>query len=228
MPGFDPSEARDAIGRWTKAIGSAITNAASDAVKNLMQKAKEAEPEVEEVGKKIADALNGRFTGINLKSEERIREKAKKEYGGDVSKIKDSVRTTIVVDYDKLPSVVDTIRPIPGIDRIKIQDGAEFFGYKGILVNYKTTNGIDAEIQVNSPGMLYAKEAKKDGTHFLTDSQYADIQKRTGLNGGLGHEYYEKIRSYRKNGRVPTDSEQIEIGNLIKKSEEYYSHFYGF
>lgn len=224
--GFDPNEPRDAMGRWTDSSGTATHLAASDSVKNLMAKAKEAAPELDEEAKKVAELVGGTATGINLKSEERIKEKAAKEYGGDVSKVKDAVRTTIVADYSKLEAAAEALKNIPGITRVKIQDGDEFFGYKGVLANYKTKNGITAEIQVNSPGMLYAKEAKKDNTKFLSDKQYAEIKAKTGLEGGLGHVYYEQIRSTKDRELKPEEQKKVE--GLIQKSKQYYSNFYGF
>jgi len=34
-------------------------------------------------------------------------------------------------------------------------------GYSGNIVNIKTSNGLTAEIQVNTPKMIYAKEKPK-------------------------------------------------------------------
>lgn len=244
MP-FDPNEPRDERGRWTDSgggstdimtrfaskIGSAIKKAASDAVNILMRKAKDASAELNSVADQVAQAVGGINTGINLKSEARIKEKAEKEYGGDVSKVKDAVRTTIVVPYDKLEHAAQELKKFVGTDgRVKIQDGPEFFGYKGVLSNVRLSNGIMAEIQVNSPGMLYAKEAKKDNTKFLTDQQYADIKAKTGLEGGLGHVYYEQIRSLSRGAGTEHMTPEVEkkVNGLIQQSNKYYSHFYGF
>ncbi len=231
--GFDPTEPRDAHGRWTDDLSTetvrATMSAASDAIANLLAKAKEAAPEVEQETNLIAQLVGGRPTAINLKGETRIREKVEKEEGGDVSKIKDAVRSTIVIDYEKLDEALRVVQNTPGL-KVKLQVGDEFFGYRGIKINYRTSNGIDSEIQINSPGMLYAKEAKKDGTKFLTDQQYKDIERRTGLPPGLGHVYYEEIRSLTdkvKAGTLTPQEEEHRNG-LIQKSKQDYANFYGF
>jgi hypothetical protein len=227
MPGFNPDEPRDPLGKWTAGLTTATYQAATDAVDNLMSKAKESTEEVEAVAQQAASEIPGaRVAPINLKSKERIIEKAQKEYGGNVNRIKDAVRTTIVVDYSKIEAAAEALKKIPGIDRVKIQDGDEYFGYKGVLANYKTKSGIDAEIQINSPGMLYAKEAIKDKMKLLTPKQYEEIKSKTGLPGGKGHEYYEQIRKHR--GEVPTAELEQKIDGLIKQSKQYYSNFYGF
>lgn len=80
-------------------------------------------------------------------------------------------------------------------------------------------NGIKAEIQVNTPKMIFAKEKEADARRILGDKVWGDIARKTGMKGGLGHEYYEQIRLLNK------ETDAIKIAKLAKKSEEYYSHF---
>lgn len=110
--------------------------------------------------------------------------------------------------------------------RVKLQDGPEYFGYRGILTNIKTENGLLAEMQVNSPGMIYAKVFKEEALLVIGEQEYDDIAKKTGLPGGLGHVYYEQIRAINIDTASKQELEKLE--KLKKQSEEYYSHFYGF
>lgn len=244
MP-FDPNQPRDYHGRWTDTgasehsnvmqrwganIKNAVRGAASDLLKTILQKAKEAAPEVAQEAGKIAEAVGGSVVPINLKSAERIVEKANNKYGGDLNKVTDTVRTTIMVNYSKLEAAAEELSKLPGIQRVKIQEGEEYFGYKGILANYKTKNGVVSEIQVNSPGMLYAKEASKDKMGLLTPAQKEEIFRKTGLECCKGHEYYEQIRTVTNDLPVPlwTPAMHAQVDNIVKLSKEYYSHFYGF
>lgn len=244
---FDPNQPRDYHGRWTdtgaegeahttvmqrwgKNIGNAVRGAASDMLKMILQKAKEAAPELQDEAKKVADAVGGTLVPINLKSGERILEKANNKYGGDLNKVTDTVRTTIMTTYDKLETAAAKLNALPGIVRVKIQDGEEYFGYKGILANWKASNGVVAEIQVNAPGMLYAKEASKDNMGLLTPAQKEEIFKRTGIPCCKGHEYYEQIRTVTHDLPIPLWTTEMHkaVDGIIAKSKEYYSHFYGF
>ncbi len=57
-----------------------------------------------------------------------------------------------------------------------------------------TKAGIPAEIQVNSPEMIFAKEPGTVARQFLGDQRYDEIAARSGVPGGLGHELYEQWR----------------------------------
>jgi hypothetical protein len=235
MPGFNPDEPRDPLGKWTTGLATAVQSAATDKkdpVQDLLEKAKQVAPEVEAEANKIGALIAGDVSPVNFKSETRMREKAQKEYGGDATKIVDSVRTMIFVPYDKLQASYDAVSKLPEFQsdaggRAKvIGTRGEQFGFQGVLTNFKTSKGISAEIQINAPGMIYAKEDKKDKNPLLPQSKYDEIFKKTGLPPGKGHTFYEEIRSYR--GSVPTEEQQKRINFVIKQSEEYYSHFQGF
>ena len=90
----------------------------------------------------------------------------------------------------------------------------------------KTENGLTAEIQVNFPGMIYAKEPKEIALHYMSATKYNEIAKKTGLEGGLGHAYYEKIRVIPKQNM--TAAQQKQRDELIEQSKDYYKNFYGF
>lgn len=90
-------------------------------------------------------------------------------------------------------------------------------GYSGNIVNIRTSNGLTAEIQVNTDRMIYAKELPEEAKRILGENRWNEIHKETGLEGGIGHKYYEEWRMMDK-----SNPKAIEIA---KKSAEYYSHF---
>lgn len=190
-----------------------------------MNKAKEAGNEVDKLGNDIANKYAGKVTPINFKSENSITRKVNDELGGDVTQLKDAVRNTVVVPYNKLNDVVSQLRTNPKFVRVKVQEGPEYYGYKGVITNIKTSNGIYGEMQVNSPGMIYAKEPKAIALNYMDEGAYNSIAEKTGLPGGLGHHYYEEIRQIN-----PVTASEIDLTRrltLIEESKKYYSNFLG-
>jgi hypothetical protein len=58
-----------------------------------------------------------------------------------------------------------------------------------------TKSGLLAEIQVNSPEMIYAKEPEALARVILGNDTFDKIAAKTGVEGGLGHAFYEQGRS---------------------------------
>lgn len=199
-----------------------------DQIPGIMAKAKEGGPQLDELGNKYAKEYGGTVTPLNYKSYDSITRKTRDELGGDYKQIKDSVRNTVVVAYDKLDAIAAELKTKPEFIRVKVQQGPEYFGYKGIITNVKLKNGTIAEMQVNSPGMIYAKVSKKDALNVMSEAEYNKIAEITGLPGGLGHEYYDIIRELKPkiDDGTATAADLATYNNTIKKSEEYYSHFY--
>lgn len=199
-----------------------------DQIPNIQKKAKEGGPELDEIGNKYAKEFDGTITPLNYKSYDSITRKTRDELGGDYTKVTDAVRNTVVVDYNKIDSIAVQLKTDPRFTRVKVQEGPDYFGYKGIITNVRLKNGTIAEMQVNSPGMIYAKVGKKDALNVMTEAEYQKIADLTGLPGGLGHEYYDTIRELK--GKISrgeaTSADLATYNNTIKKSEEYYSHFY--
>lgn len=63
----------------------------------LMEKAKSAETYVSSLSNSIAEKFGGYSTPVNFKSYDSIKRKANSDYNGNVNKIQDSVRTTIIL-----------------------------------------------------------------------------------------------------------------------------------
>jgi len=46
--------------------------------------------------------------------------------------------------------------------------------------------------------MIYAKEKPENAKRILGEKRWKEIQKQTGMEGGLGHKYYEEWRALDK------------------------------
>lgn len=78
-------------------------------------------------------------------------------------------------------------------------------------------NGVIAEIQVNTPRMIYVKETPGIAKSILGVELWNSIKRQIGLEGGLGHKYYEEYRILNK--------ESIRAREILEFSVKYYSHF---
>ena len=191
----------------------------------LIAKSEEIKDEVQAFAVIVAAKFGGRVTPINLKTRASIIHKlGTAEVNHDAREIKDAVRTTIIVDADKVEGVRSYFKQIKSsggnVQRIKVQAGSVFLGYTGTIVNINGANGLTAEIQVNTPKMIYAKEPPEDAKRIIGEALWRKIRRETGLPGGLGHKYYEQYRS------LTYEQQRSELGREIaRKSEEYYSHF---
>lgn len=66
--------------------------------------------------------------------------------------------------------------------------------------------------------MIYAKEKPIDAMRIIGKKRWSEIKKETGLEGGLGHKYYEEYRE------TPKKEIQRRL-KLEKLSNDYYKHF---
>lgn len=191
----------------------------------LIAKSEEIKDEVQAFAISVAAEFGGRVTPVNLKTRASIiRKLSTAEVNHDAHAIKDAVRTTIIVDSDKVEGVRSYFKQIKSsggnVQRIKVQAGSVFLGYTGTIVNINGANGLTAEIQVNTPKMIYAKEPPEDAKRIIGEALWRKIRRETGLPGGLGHKYYGQYRL------LTYEQQQSELGREIaRKSEEYYSHF---
>lgn len=185
-------------------------------VKEIRQKAATVGDEVQSVAERIASKHNGYATPINFKSEDSILRKVNTE-GITPYDIKDAVRTTIIVPKSKIEHVLQELSEYSGFVRLKRQRPESFMGYSGNIINIRTSNDLIAEIQVNTDRMIYAKEMPKDAKKILGEERWNEIREQTGMEGGLGHKYYEE---WRRMDRASNEAQKI-----AQNSMEYYSHF---
>ncbi len=173
-------------------------NIPDEKVKEIMKIAKDVSTDFQSKTESIAREFDAIVSPVNLKSKESIERKLNdKDINGDIEKIYDFVRNTIVVQNNQCTDkVIDkieqnfTIATKDGEKRIKTQSTP--LGYTGTLVNVKL-NGIVGEIQINTPQMIYAKD--DSAKSLLPKDMFDEISKKSGMKCGLGHKFYEEWRS---------------------------------
>ena len=185
----------------------------------LMSKARKVGGAIQNQAETAAKKYGGVVTPINYKGFSSMYRKLGSEKDMLVSDIKDSVRNTIIVEKGDIGKVVKELQSLPTFSRYKQQAPEDFCGYSGNIINLKMPNGIQAEIQVNTPKMIYAKETEANARKILGDKVWEQIAKETGTQGGLGHKYYEDIRI------LDEVKDRAKIAELTKLSKSYYAHF---
>lgn len=185
---------------------------------------KAAEPAKLEIDKQ-ADEVAKKYGAIvakaPLKGMERAAIKVVEDYAGDFTQLKDVARNTIIAvkdgTFEKIFADVSKGKNVEKASLITPEKNP--LGYSGANIKIKTSNGHIAETQVNSPIMIYAKEAAKDAIKLLGEELYNKIKDKVGIEGGRGHKYYERWRSikYPKNYAQRSQKEAIE-----QKSRNYY------
>lgn len=176
-------------------------------------KAPAAKAEIDAVADELAAQYGGKVAKAPIKSQERAIQKINGDYEGDPTKIKDLARNTIIVEGDKVNTVAGELASRGA--KVKVIDGAsDPLGYSGVNSTVNTKAGIPAEIQVNSPEMIYAKESEPMARALLGDDAYNAVAARTDVPGGLGHKYYEEWRVL--------DPKSPEAQAIAEKSRAYY------
>lgn len=188
-------------------------------VEITMSRARLSGGEMQKIATRVASKYDATCTAINYKSTASIRRKvlAEREDMPNFTpeKLKDAVRTTIISERTRIQDIIHDLSENKSTIRVKPQKTE--LGYTGHIVNMRMANGMIAEIQVNTPKMIYAKEPPEVAKVLLGQNLWNAIKKETGLTGGLGHKYYERYRLLDK------DSE--EARKILKLSVKYYSHF---
>lgn len=197
----------------------------------LMKQAKDVGNELDDAAQALAKKYSADITPLNLKGYDSIVRKAtddlkgnviqgfKHKVTGELEGVKDAVRTTIITDKSNLEKVAADLKAMKMTQRVKVQDFTTSSGYRGYLANVKLSNGTWGEIQINTPEMIFAKEKPADAKFVIGEKKWNEIHKKTGLEGGLGHKYYEEERVLKV-----TDLAGKEAINA--KSRAYYSQFY--
>lgn len=200
--------------RDNKSVYQKITVESS--ISEIVKRASSVGDEVQSIAERIAIKNGGYVTPINFKSTTSITRKVITE-GITPYDIKDAVRTTITVPKSRIEDVLEELYKTEGFLRLKRQKPESFMGYSGNIVNIRTTNGLTAEIQVNTERMIFAKERPEDAKRILGKKRWEEIHNEAGMEGGLGHKYYEQWRIL--------DKSSNEALKIVEKSIEYYSHF---
>lgn len=171
---------------------------------------------------KFADDALKKLGGIKVikapvKGYARAMEKVINDYNGDVSKIGDLARNTIIVNSEAdVQRIIQSLQTHPSVIKGSVTlPSPETMGYFGGNIKVMTDSGLMAEIQVNTPAMLYAKE--KDAQQLLGNVLFNKIKKATGMEPGRGHALYEKFRVM-----SPEEMAGPSGQSLAKQSADYY------
>lgn len=205
---------------------SAVPKTNKDA-KSLMKEAKQAGSELDKEATRIAEKNGAKLTPLNYKGYDSMVRKANSDLGGLVYKdgpikgIQDSVRNTIIADADSIKNIKLDIEGSRIFKDMKVQNYTET-GYRGYLSHVKLKNGTIGEIQINTPEMIFAKEPPQVAKAVIGEDTWRAIQKKTGLQGGLGHKYYEEERVINGTDEIS----EAKRAAVQKKSRDYYSKFY--
>jgi len=214
-----PGSGRHPEGRNQDAGNNVQPN--SPEIQNLMTKAKESSAEVEKIGQTIASQFGGHLSETDYKSASSIARKANDYYKGNVNKVKDAIRNTVILDKHKIEESTQYAKQIPGyVKTNQRRPESDTLGYKGYAIVYKTKNGIYAEVQINTPEMIYAKETEIRARKMIGDKKYDEIFKKTGIEGGLGHKLFEEWRSLKENSNI------LRKKQLENESINYYKYFF--
>lgn len=187
-------------------------------INDVLVRANEVKYEVQGLAESVAYKFGGGVTPINLKTFASIKRKVNSERISPYD-LKDTVRTTIIVDKDKIDGVLKNLSDSDLFLRLKVQKPESFMGYSGNIVNIVTSKGVIGEIQVNTAKMIYAKEVPENAKRILGDELWNKISKEIGVEGGLGHKYYEEARI------LDPVNDFGKLSEIIEKSVQYYSKF---
>lgn len=184
----------------------------------LVGKAKASGAEIDLLGKELARKHKGYVTPINYKSADSITRKVTTELKGAVYDVKDSVRNTIIVPKGQMNTAIKDMTKDSRFIRVKRQlHDTDPMGYSGVISNVRAKNGVIGEVQLNTDKMIYAKNSPSSAQKLIGKKRWNEIRKETGLEGGLGHKYYEEWRV------LPPES--LKAIELTEKSKAYYSNF---
>lgn len=192
-------------------------NTSPDAITGFLEKTKSFATVFDEKSKALAEQMNCLVTPLSIKRNARIFEKSMSDYNGDITRCRDVVRNTFIVASDKeAQNLLTQIEKVFEIDKLKIQLAEkDALGYSGMLMNVKTSANTYAEIQINTPQMIYAKAS---GSEQILGTKLYNKLKKSGIDEGMGHTYYEQWRTLINN----PDRFNSEIDEIVRKSKDYY------
>ncbi len=186
-------------------------------IDQAIEAAKAASADFQTKAEAIAKKFNATITPVNLKSRESTLRKLNSEPDGRIEDIYDLVRNTIVVkDSADIPKIIEEIQnqfeiPTGKDGKLRIKFQSTSMGYTGTLVNVQL-KGVKGEIQINTPQMIYAKD--NSAKSILSKELFEEIERKSGLECGLGHKYYEEWR-------LPSTTEERKR-ELEELSRKYY------
>lgn len=153
-------------------------------VEELMEKSQEVKAEFEKLVKDFAGKIQA--SGVYIapdKLASRISQKARTDYDGKVERVVDPIRATIEIkSLGEYRRATRLFSPADNSSVVRFQDGFakpdNDGGLRRILVNYKLSNGMIAEIQVRHAGMEKAYD-KTAGLYSRIRAFRAELEDHT-------------------------------------------------
>ena len=188
---------------FSKALLDEVREKAQGKIKDAVFRDAEASAkELAAFGELMAQKYGAIIARAPTKSEERASQKVASDYGGDWHQLKDVSRMTVIVPtLDICKSVVIEIhnyfRGNRGGSVMQVKDvsgSQDPCGYSSTTVFVRTKAGRPAEIQVNIPQIIYAKQGELSFIKTCGASTFLKIKATYQIEGGLGHALYEIYR----------------------------------
>lgn len=162
----------------------------------MYSQAPAAKQHIDEIAVGLAKKYRGTAISAPLKGRERAWEKVINDYGGDVTKIKDVARNTLVVKKRNIGNVINDLQGRGATIKV-INSLPGDSGYRGVHATISTGSGLSAEIQIHTPSMVVANLPESVARRALSAQAYSDINgfvTRNGYSSGKAHSLYEVIR----------------------------------
>lgn len=189
-------------------------------LEEAMSAASSAKTFIDDIASRVANETGNTVSVAPIKKLSRIVEKMKEpDIAGDFNNINDIARNAIVLDNPaSYQNIVDLIKKGNKNIKVKEQKPENYMGYEGTIINLRTPSGLNAEIQIVSPKMIYGKFPLEDATRILGKETVDKLRTETGVETGLWHKIYEEYR-------VMTPEERLTPAGLklLKDSVDYYA-----
>ena len=179
-----------------------------------------AKKEIDNYAQSIASKYNGAVAKAPLKDRKKVIFNINNKYKGDLSRVSDIARNTIIVDKPSITKVFKELESGKNYFGGKFVDPTKDpLGYSGYNTKFIASNGHISEIQINTPDMIYAKEPAKSAIGQLGMKVYNELNKRYNGTGGKGHLYYDDWSK-------ALEKLDFELADKIaKESSGYYAPF---
>ncbi|MGI6124935.1 MAG: hypothetical protein ACOYIG_12280, partial [Acetivibrionales bacterium] len=203
-----------------KAKGETLKTSASNFITKAYKEAPLAKTEIDSIASTLAKKYKGKVASAPLKKQEKVIFNIKNKYNGDSSRVSDIARNTIIVSPDDTSKVFKELQKNPNYFGGKFVDPkTDPLGYSGYNTKYRASNGHIAEIQINTPEMIYAKEPAESAITQLGEKLYNQLDMRYNGIGGKGHLYYDDWVKAR------TSQDITKANEIEKTSSDYYNLF---
>ncbi|MEM9060076.1 MAG: hypothetical protein AAGD13_06400 [Pseudomonadota bacterium] len=186
-----------------KLLNQVRTQAQNRIGQKIYADAPESQKLLHQFGDQVAQLCGCERIHGSIKSRERAHQKLADRLGGDWFEMRDTVRMTIIApDMTRLRKVQATIRAraVPhqklGIIRdFELLPKQSPCGYSGVNFAIRLQNGQAGEIQLNIPEVMYGQFAPDLFVSIVGQEASEKIRAAKGLDGGLGHAFYEIYRT---------------------------------